>query len=182
MVRVARPGDAASFARIYAPFVEHTATSFEERAPNAAEMRTRIRRTMRCTPWLAATNGGNVVGFAYASKHRERAAYRWAVDTAVYVDERFRGRGVGRRLYDALFEILMRQGFRRAYAGIALPNDPSVALHRAAGFEPIGVYRRVGWKLGQWHDVAWLGRDVDPDDTGGAPSEPIPFSSYEGDT
>jgi phosphinothricin acetyltransferase len=180
-VRTARPADAAAFAEIYAPFTDRTAVSFEEEPPTAEEMCARVRRTLQWTPWLTATNESDVVGYAYASKHRDRAAYRWSVDVSAYVRESFRGRGVGRKLYDELFGILRRQGFRRACAGITLPNDASVALHLAAGFEPVGVYRRIGWKLGAWRDVAWLARDLDPDDAGRPPSEPIPFSSYDDD-
>jgi L-amino acid N-acyltransferase YncA len=178
-IRIAHPDDAAAFAEIYGPFTERTPVSFEEEAPSADEMRARVRRTLEWTPWLTATNAGEVAGYAYASKHRDRAAYRWSVDVSAYVHERFRGRGVARRLYEHLFEMLRGQGFRRAYAGIALPNDASVALHRAAGFELVGTYRRVGWKLGAWHDVAWYSRDLGPDDTGAPPAEPIPFSAYD---
>ena len=142
-------------------------------------MRARICGTLHWTPWLTATIADEVAGYAYASKHRDRAAYRWSVDVSAYVHERFRGRGVARALYERLFQILRGQGFRRAYAGIALPNDASVALHRAAGFELIGIYRRVGWKLGAWHDVAWYGRDLNPDANDLPPAEPIPFSAYD---
>ncbi len=172
--RLARSTDAQAFAEIYAPFVEQTVVSFEAVAPSVEEMRDHVRRTLEMLPWLTATVADEVCGYAYASKHRERSAYRWAVDTSVYIHERFRGRGVGRKLYDALFPLLERQGFRRAYAGIALPNEASIALHRSTGFEPVGTYRRVGWKLGAWHDVAWLSRDIGPVDD--PPVEPIPFS------
>jgi phosphinothricin acetyltransferase len=178
-VRVAHPDDAAAFVGIYGPFTERTAVSFEEEAPSAENMRKRILATLEWTPWLAATNEGQVVGFAYAAKHRERASYRWTVDVSAYVHEGFRGRGVGRALYTHLFEILRGQGFHRACAGITLPNDASVALHRAFGFEPIGVYQSVGWKLGAWHDVAWFGRSLGGERDLQPPVEPIPFSSYE---
>lgn len=174
IVRIAEPGDAAALAEIYAWSVEHSAASFEEVAPSAEEMGERLRETLQWTPWLAAASGAEVIGYAYASRHRERAAYRWSVDTSVYVHERFRGRGVGSKLYTELFAILERQGFRRAYCGVALPNEASVAVHRAAGFEPVGVYRRVGWKFNAWHDTAWFGRDL-PGDEADPPKEPIPF-------
>ncbi len=178
-IRIARPDDAAACAEIYGPFAERTAVSFEEEAPTVEEMRERIVRTLLSTPWLTAASGGEVAGYAYASKHRDRAAYRWSVDVSAYVHERFRGRGVGRRLYERLFQILREQGFRNAYAGIALPNDASIALHRAAGFELVGTYQRVGWKLGAWHDVAWYGLQLGGEGAADAPSEPIPFSSLD---
>jgi L-amino acid N-acyltransferase YncA len=178
-VRVALPDDAAAFVAIYGPFTERTAVSFEEEPPSVENMRERILATLEWTPWLAATNEGQVMGFAYAAKHRERASYRWTVDVSAYVHEGFRGRGVGRSLYTHLFHILRGQRFRRACAGITLPNEASIALHRAFGFEQIGVYQSVGWKLGAGHDVAWFGRDLSGDDDPQAPVEPIPFSSYE---
>jgi phosphinothricin acetyltransferase len=175
-VRTAHASDAPAFAAIYAPFVSASAVSFEDEPPGESEMRRRVVATLERTPWLAATNGSEITGYAYASRHRDRSAYRWAVDVSAYVQERLRGRGVGRALYGALLAVLERQGFRRAYAGITLPNDASVALHRSAGFEPIGIYRRVGWKLGAWHDVAWFGRTLGIDDDE-LPPEPLPFVS-----
>ena len=126
------------------------------------------------TPWLVATDEhGRVVGYAYAGRHRERAAYRWSVDISAYIDPAWQGRGVGRRLYDALLAILRRQGFVNAFAGITLPNPASVALHEAIGMRRVGVFERVGYKSGAWHDVAWYGmRLVEPPDP---PSEPIPL-------
>jgi len=175
MIRVAIPQDAAAFAAIYAPIVTDTHISFEEQAPSVDEMRGRITATLVSMPWLAAEIDARIAGFAYAARHRERAGYRWSVDVSCYVDTHFRGRGVGRALYERLLRILDEQGFYRAYAGIALPNDASVGLHHALGFEPIGVYRRVGWKAGAWYDVAWFGRDLGDRNEQRKPSEPIPF-------
>jgi len=107
-----------------------------------------------------AERAGGIAGYAYASRHRERRAYQWSVDVSCYVDARFRRRGVGGALYRVLLALLARQGFFNAYAGITLPNAASVALHESAGFRPIGVYRRVGYKLGAWHDVGWWGREI----------------------
>ncbi len=174
-VRAASPKDAAAFVGIYSPYVENTVISFEEAVPSVEDMRERVLRTMQQTPWLTALNGVEVIGYAYAAAHRERAAYRWAVDTSIYVHERFRGRGVGSRLYGHLLHILERQGFQRACAGITLPNDASVGLHRSFGFTEVGVYRRIAWKLSAWRDVVWLERDIG--DPRCPPPEPIPFSS-----
>jgi L-amino acid N-acyltransferase YncA len=174
-IRVATPEDAPVCAAIYAPICTSTHISFEEKAPSVDEMRARIVKTLEWMPWLAAVEDGNVVGYTYASRHRERPGYRWSVDVSVYVEERARGRGIGRTLYERLFAILEEQGFRRAYAGVALPNDASIAVHRALGFEQIGTYRRVGWKAGRWYDVAWFGRDIGDEDDETKPAEPIPF-------
>jgi L-amino acid N-acyltransferase YncA len=147
--------DGAACAAIYAPYVLASATSFEETAPDEGEMADRIARTSIAHPWLVAERAGALLGYAYACRHRERPAYRWSVDVSVYVAERQRRQGVGRCLYEALFECLRRQGFRTACAGITLPNVASVALHERLGFGPVGIYRRIGWKAGAWHDVGW---------------------------
>lgn len=177
-IRPARAEDAGAFAAIYEPYVTRSYVSFEESAPDEEEMRQRMSRLAERYPWLAAFAGDRIAGYAYASMHRERAGYRWSVDVSVYVDEAFHRQGIGRRLYTELFDILERQRFRRAYAGITLPNDASVGLHRAMGFEEVGVYRRVGWKKGKWYDVLWLARNIgaDADDPEG-PVEPAPFAS-----
>jgi phosphinothricin acetyltransferase len=174
-VRLADPArDAAAVAAIYRPSVEEGLASFEEVAPDAAEMARRMRSTLARTPWLVAEGeGGGVIGYAYAGPHQERPGYRWSVNISVYVAEDARSLGVGRRLYDELLAILRRQGFVNVYAGVTLPNPASVALHEAIGMRRIGVYERVGFKLGSWHDVAWYGlRLAEP---GGTPPEPIPL-------
>lgn len=127
-----------------------------------------------CLPWLVADDpDGGVIGYAYAAKHRERAAYRWSVDCSVYITAKAQRRGVGRLLYGELLPVLRGLGYFRVFAGIALPNPPSVGLHESVGFKPVGVYRRVGYKYGAWHDVGWWQlslRDVDA--SAGPPAEP----------
>ncbi len=173
-LRLADPArDAAAVAAIYRPAVEASIASFEEVAPPTAEVAARMRATLERTPWLVAEVDGVVAGYAYGGRHRERAGYRWSVDISVYVDARMHGRGIGRGLYKDLLRILRRQGFVNAYAGIALPNPASVALHEAIGMRLVGVYERVGFKFGAWHDVAWYHlRLADPP---GVPAEPIPL-------
>lgn len=168
--------DAVACAEIYAPFVTGSAVSFEESAPSAAELGERIASYTERYPWVVAEDGGAVAGFAYAGAHRARAAYRWAVEVSVYVGAGHRRRGVGRRLYDTLLPLLERQGLTLAIAGITLPNEPSVALHEAVGFEPVGVYRRVGFKAGDWRDVGWWQRRLVEHDppTAEVPPEPGP--------
>ncbi len=138
--------DAAAIAAIYAPIVEDTIISFEEIAPSADEMRSRIEDISATFPWLVAERAGRLLGYAYASRHNERAGYRWSVNVSAYVDAAARRGGVASSLYRALFALLEAQGFHRAFAGITLPNDASVGLHRSLGFELVGIYPEVGFK------------------------------------
>lgn len=165
------PADAAAVQAIYAPFVSDSATSFETVVPDVVETRRRIEAQRERYPWLVFEADRMVVAYAYASAHRTRQAYQWSVDVSVYVDRGFHRRGMGRALYLALFDLLRRQRFVNAYAGITLPNPSNVGLHASLGFEPIGVYRRVGFKFDRWHDVAWphlrLGEDSGP------PADPL---------
>jgi L-amino acid N-acyltransferase YncA len=161
MIRLATAADAAQIAAIYDPEVVSTAISFEEQPPGAAVMERRISEGSSFAPWLVDEETGiGVQGYAYASKHRERAAYRWSVDVAVYVGADQRGKGVGRALYTSLLALLKLQGFYAAHAGITLPNPASVALHQRMGFAPVGIYRAVGYKLGAWRDVGWWQLDL----------------------
>jgi L-amino acid N-acyltransferase YncA len=148
--------DAAAIRDIYAPFVSDTAISFEAEPPDVATMEQRIRELQDKYPWLVFETDGKVLGYAYASPHRTRHAYQWCVDVSVYIDPSAWKCGVGSALYLSLFEILRRQGYINAYAGITLPNPGSVGLHKSVGFETIGIYSRIGFKFGQWHDVIWL--------------------------
>ena len=156
MVRHADPArDAAAIAAIYAPSVDGGVASFEAAPPTVDEMGRRIADGARGYPWLVAERDGEVAGYAYGARHRSRTAYRWTVEVTVYVDATRRRSGVGRELYEALLPLLARQRLHLAVAGITLPNDASVALHEAVGFEPVGVYREIGYKAGAWHDVGW---------------------------
>jgi phosphinothricin acetyltransferase len=174
IVRAAEPRDAEEIAAIYAPIVRDTHISFETQPPTREIMAERIEITLKRYPWLVATTGREVAGYAYASAHAERAAYRWSVNVTAYVSETMRGAGVGGKLYRSLIPMLRAQGFRSAFAGIALPNDASVGLHEAVGFEPLGVYQQVGYKLGAWRDVGWWRRALADDDH--PPSEPLSFA------
>ncbi len=162
-VRLAVPADAAACEAIYAPYVRDTAITFELKPPGEAEMRRRIDKAFA---WLVAEEEGAVVGYAYAGPYKERPAYRWACEVSVYLHADQRGRGLGRELYGALFTRLAGLGFRMLVAGVTLPNPASLRLHRSLGFEPIGTWQRIGWKLDAWHDVHWLqlpiGSPIDP--------------------
>jgi L-amino acid N-acyltransferase YncA len=154
-VRSATPADAAACAAIYAPYVTDTAISFETEPPSADELAGRIAAAHE---WLVLEDDGRVAGYAYASPFHPRAAYRWACEVSVYLERGRRRTGAGRALYEALLAALAARGFRVAVAGMTLPNPASEGLHRALGFEPVGTYRRIGYKFGAWHDVAWTQR------------------------
>ena len=154
-IRLATEGDAEGILAIYAPIVRETAISFEVEPPDVNAMRRRIADTLAHLPWLVCERRGEILGYAYAGTHRTRAAYQWSVDVSVYVHARIRRSGVGRALYTSLLRLLDLQGFYNIYAGITLPNAASVRLHESLEFQPIGVYRAVGYKLGAWHDVGW---------------------------
>jgi phosphinothricin acetyltransferase len=177
-LRDATEADAAAIAAVYAPYCRSTPISFEVEAPSAEEMRERIAKVLPLYPWLVCEIDGCVVGYAYAARHRERAAYRWGVDVAVYLEGNCHRRGIGRALYSALLPMLVAQGYYTAYAGVTLPNEASVGLHRAMGFEPVGVYHRVGYKTGAWHDVVWLEKFLQPQQ--GEPAEPISAAELRG--
>lgn len=173
-IRPADLADGAELAAIYAPYVEHSAVSFEVEPPSASDMAERIRELTSRYPWLVAEEDGMVVGYAYGSAHRTRPAYQWSVDVTVYVRADRHRQGIGRHLYTDLFTLLREQGFTNAYAGITLPNPNSVGLHEALGFVPIGVYRNVGYKFGAWRDVGWW--QLPLQSCPPTPSPPIPFS------
>jgi len=160
MIRLAVESDSEAIAKIYSPAVTDYATSFERVPPDASEMARRVREFGAQYPWLVREEDGVVIGYAYASPHRDRWAYQWSVDVCAYVDSTAHRRGTGRALYTSLFAVLVLQGYRNAYAGIALPNPASEGLHRAVGFVQVGVYHRVGYKFGSWHDVAWFERQL----------------------
>lgn len=178
MIRTATPADAAAIQAIYAPEVLHGWATFEITPPGVAEITDRMARILPTYPWLVWDQDGEVLGYSYASKNRDREAYRWSVDTAIYVAPDGRGRGVARGLYAALFETLTRQGFHAAFAGVACDNPASKALHAASGFELIGVFHEVGFKHGAWRDVGWWRRPLcaHPGGHPGQPAEPIPFA------
>jgi len=178
VIRVATGEDAQGVQEIYAPIVRDTVISFELDPPSVAEMRQRILDTLAHWPWLVCEREGQVIGYAYAGKYRVRAAYQWSVDVSVYIHERARRRGVGRALYSALFPILVLQGFYNAQAGVTLPNAASVRLHEAMGFQPIGVYRKIGYKMGAWHDVGWWQLVLQPH--AAAPAPLLDISAVQG--
>jgi L-amino acid N-acyltransferase YncA len=159
-VRDASESDAEACAAIYAPYVTDTAITFEIDPPPPARMAERIAAAARTHAWLVLEQEGRVVGYAYGGPLNSRAAYRWSCEVSVYLEWGRRRTGGGRALYTALFARLAERGFRTVVAGMTLPNDASVGLHRALGFEPVGTYRRIGFKHDSWHDVAWAQRMI----------------------
>jgi L-amino acid N-acyltransferase YncA len=175
MIRLANAADASQIAAIYRPFCVDNSVSFETEAPDAAEMASRIKELTKRFPWLVEEKDGGVAGYAYASPHRARAAYRWAVEVTVYIHEDHRGKGIGRALYMELFARLRAQGLYKAYAGILIPNPPSQAFHESLGFTLVGIYHKVGYKLGAWRDVGWWELDLlTPIDNPDDPKPPLP--------
>ncbi|HEY9627306.1 MAG TPA: arsinothricin resistance N-acetyltransferase ArsN1 family B [Coleofasciculaceae cyanobacterium] len=159
-IRFATEADAPALLQIYSPYIEQTVVSFETKVPSLAEFAARISKVQTAWAWLVAEENGEVCGYAYASSHRERPAYRWSVETSVYIQETYQRRGIAKALYSELFVRLSARGYCNAFAGITLPNEASIVLHRDMGFEPVGVFKRVGRKFGQWQDVAWFQRQL----------------------
>lgn len=194
-LRRATLDDAAAIVEIYRPYCRETIITFETEAPQVDEMAARIKEIGSTLPWLVAVadtdSEPRIGGYAYAARHRARRGYQWSVETSVYLDPEFRGKGLGSFLYNALFQLLEKQGYINAYAGIALPNATSEALHRAFHFEPVGVYKKVGYKMNQWIDVAWWHRQLnaypypDPDtkaSSGWEPPDPIAIDALGAET
>ena len=174
LIRLAMPADAGAIAELYRPYVEQSRISFEEEAPGAAEMARRMAGDFPgLHPWLVAEEGGALLGFASSGPFRSRPAYRWSVETGIYLAGGAQGRGIGRRLLEELTGLLARQGFVTAIGAIALPNDGSVRLHEALGFVAAGTYRATGFKLGEWVDVGLWQKDLAPRTA--SPAEPLPF-------
>jgi phosphinothricin acetyltransferase len=173
-IRLAVSADGLSLAAIYAPFVDGDATSFELVAPTGDEMAARVEKTTARTPWLVCERNAEVLGYAYASPHRDRAAYQWSVEVSAYIRQDARRAGVATGLYRSLFSVLSLQGFRMAYAGITVPNAMSTGFHQSQGFTLVGVYRNVGYKLGEWRDVAWFDRALAAPAREPAPPIPLP--------
>lgn len=155
-LRPVQESDAPALCALYAPYVLHTSITFEYEVPSEQEFIGRIRTHTADYPWLVCESEGELLGYAYGCRHRYRTAYQWSPESAIYLAAGAQGRGIGKALYQTLFDLLSLQGYFTVYGGVALPNEKSEALHRACGFEVIGDFKKVGYKLGQWHDVRWF--------------------------
>ncbi|MGL4314689.1 MAG: GNAT family N-acetyltransferase [Sphingomonas sp.] len=177
-IRAATADDAAAIAAIYAPYVLSGTVSFETEAPDTRAIRARMTASNGFYPWIVATNGdpegGGVLGYAYAGQFRDRPAYRYAVETSIYMSGPIQGQGAGRLLYEALIDTLRAQGFTQAVGVISLPNDGSIRLHESVGFQRAGLYRQIGYKQGRWVDVGFWQCELN--DSQVPPIEPRPFS------
>jgi phosphinothricin acetyltransferase len=156
------PGHLISVLEIYRPFVEGSAVSFEISMPSADELAERFEKIASKFPFLVLTENNNVLGYAYASAHRERAAYRWCVETTIYMAASARGKGLGKMLYSALLNKLTERNFTLAYGLITLPNAASIKIHESCGFSNMALHKNAGYKLGQWHDVLWMEKTLAP--------------------
>jgi phosphinothricin acetyltransferase len=154
-IRIARATDAASMLGIYTPFILNTGITQETELPSLENFQQRIISTLEERPWLVCEMDGKMAGYAYAGKHRERKGYQWCTEPSVYIQQKFYRHGVANALYTALFNILKLQGYVNAYAVITLPNDNSVAFHEKFGFRYLTTFKKIGYKLAQWHDVGW---------------------------
>lgn len=179
LIRLATPEDAAGILDIYAPYISKTSFTFETDIPSVEEFAERIKIYLITWPWLVCETEGKITGYAYATRHRERTAYQWSVESSVYIHDDFQKAGLGRILYKTLFEILKRQGFNNVYAVINLPNDKSVVFHENSGFQYFATYEKVGYKLGKWKNVGWWQLSIN--DYGDEPAAPIKFSELNKD-
>ncbi|MBQ9767137.1 MAG: N-acetyltransferase [Lachnospiraceae bacterium] len=155
-IRLATKADAAALLEIYKKYITDTAVTFEIEVPSVESFAERIETITATFPWLICEIDGRVAGYAYASKHGERAAYRWSADLSVYIDERYHRKHIATALYTALLELLRKQGYYTVYAGVSTPNPDSEAFHTAFGFRNLGVFENVGYKLGEWRGVTWF--------------------------
>lgn len=172
-IRVIKREDIDRVLHIYKPYILETASTFELEPPELGVFRERVLKTLENYPWLVFEEQGIIKGYCYAGPHRSRPAYQWSVESSVYIDKLYQGQSIGKRLYEKMLSLLKKQGFANVYAGITLPNDPSVAFHRSFGFQKIGTYEKVGYKMDQWRDVAWFVLRLTEDSS---PKPPIPFS------
>lgn len=174
VLRLATPADANGILNIYALYIRNTSFTFETEVPSVEEFAERIKTYLLNWPWLVCEIDGVIAGYAYATRHRERTAYQWCVESSVYIHDDFQQKGIARALYTALFEILKKQGFRNVYAVINLPNDKSVMLHEKLGFIHFATYEKVGYKSGKWKNVGWWRLSIN--EYGDEPAAPIKFS------
>ena len=174
IIRDACQADIAEMLRIYVPFIKNTVVTFEYEVPTAQHFGARVKKYQREFPWLVADHHGEIAGYAYATKYRERIAYQWVAEVSIYMDNSFHGKGIARTLYTALLEILGLQGIYRVYAVIGLPHPQSIRFHEKMGFKYFATYKNTGYKLGRWCDTGWWECVIKSSDT-----KPLPITHYK---
>lgn len=177
MIRIATKEDAAAMLEIYAPFILNSGITQETEVPSVEDFQNRILSNLEERPWLVCQIHGQIAGYAYAGKHRDRKGYQWCTEPSVYIAEKYFSRGIALALYTALFDIIKIQGYVNAYAVITLPNDRSIAFHKKFGFSYLTTYKKIGYKLGQWHDVGWMQYEVNRHNKD--PKDPVKFPAIE---
>ena len=177
MIRIATKDDAAGMLEIYTPFILNSGITQETEVPSVEDFQQRVISNLKERPWIVCEMNNEIAGYAYAGKHRDRKGYQWCTEPSVYISEKHFGVGVAHALYTSLFDILKLQGYVNAYAVITLPNDRSIAFHKKFGFEYLTTYRKIGYKLGQWHDVGWMQYEINPHKKD--PEDPIKFPAID---
>lgn len=175
-IRAATPSDAPALLAIYAPYVTDTAITFEYDMPSVDEFARRIQSTLEKYPYLVAEQKGEILGYAYASPFKTRAAYDWAVETSIYVKQGSHSKGVGHALYTHLDALLEKQHVYSVNACITYPNDQSIRFHEKMGYRECAHFHRCGYKFGRWLDVVWMEKHLPVTD----PPHPfIPFPNVQ---
>lgn len=159
-IRFAKETDVQDILNIYSHYIISTAITFEYEIPSLTDFKNRMEKIQKQFPWLVYEEDGVILGYAYASIHKERAAYQWNVELSIYLSNNNTSHGIGTKLYKALIDIVTYQGYKNAYGCITLPNEKSIALHKRFGFEEIGVFPNTGNKFNRWHDVIWFGKQL----------------------
>ena len=159
-IRMITESDADEVLSVYKYYVDNTVVSFEYEAPTKDEYIQRIITNTEKYPWLVCLHNNKIIGFAYASTHRYRTAYQWSPESTIYFALGFHTKGIGRIIYETLFLLLKLQGYYNVFAGITLPNEKSVGLHRALGFKEVGIFKNIGYKHGNWHHTHWFQLDL----------------------
>lgn len=172
-IRFLKKEDCDQVLEIYAPYILETAISFETEVPSLEEFQDRCLAVASQYPWLVYEEDGKILGYAYGSSHRSRCAYSWSCEVSVYIDQDHHKKGLGKKLYEALFPILKEQGYYNLFAGVTQPNVPSDKIHTRLGFEKIGTYKNIGYKFSEWRDVTWYQLELN---SGGVPKAPVSVS------
>lgn len=174
-IRIADESDAPRLLEIYSPYVKNTAVTFEYDIPSVDEFKNRISSVLDKYPYLVAVMDGRIVGYVYASSFHERAAYRWAAELSVYVEQGYQQRGIGKALYHKMEELLRKQNVTNLNVCIAYPNPGSIRFHEKEGYRLVGHFSKCGYKLGRWWDMVWMEKWI-----GAHTSPPKPWKKFEG--